>query len=305
VDASELVRLCEAARSAQQGPASLDESTNRSVEEARGGGRVGGVKRAARRRVGGGVVNAMAGGLETERSSPPGFVTLLFRPVYASERIDGLFTAEAFEPTVQCEELCARGALMPAPTAGEVALASGETFKVEGKLGVPSVDTAYFAVRIFDSGRPHSAPLRQRFPIASRGADVRKLHLRSFLTKEEQAGVPFKSVAADFGFLLHAAGYLPDDVLGAVCDAIAPALRGKSLSPRQQEEARCAMAACERLSRAHAGLPPPEDHSEEELQSPLAGCLAGVWRAMQSLLKLKLQGSAAGAGGAAAAGHLS
>lgn len=309
VDPAELLRLCALARSAQQGPAGLD--TRRGAKasplgeagERAGASRRGGGAAPARRRVGGGVVNAMAGGLETERSAPPGFVALLFRPVYADERIDGLFTAEAFEPTAQCEELCARGALIPAPAAGEMALAPGESFKVEGRLGVPSVDTAYFAVRIFDSGRPHSAPLRQRFPLASRGADVRKLHLRSFLTKEDQAGVPFDSVAADFGFLLHASSYLPDDVLGAVCDTIAPALRGKSLSPRQKEEARRAMAACERLSRAHAGLPPPED--EEELESPLAGCLAGVWRAVQGLLSGGGPGSAAGAGGAAAVEGLS
>jgi hypothetical protein len=235
----------------------------------------------------------MAGDLDIDR--PPGFVSLLFRPVYADENIDGLCTAEAYEPTPQCEELCERGALIP--EGEEVALSSGQSFKVEGRTGVPRIDTAYFASRIFDSGRQHRAPLRYRFPAG--GADIRKLHLRSFLTKEEKAGVPFWDVAADFNFLLHAAGYLPPETLSAVCDAIAPSLRGKAVSPRQREEGRRAMDTCERLCRAHAGLPPPEDHSEGEMESPLAGCFAGLWRAVNRMLKGSVYGSAEGPGNVA------
>ena len=40
--------------------------------------------------------------------------------VGVGESIDGLVTAEAYEPTPLCEELCARDALVAAPTAGEV-----------------------------------------------------------------------------------------------------------------------------------------------------------------------------------------
>jgi len=140
---------------------------------------------AARRRVGGGgVVNALAGELAKEREAPPGFVCLLFRPVYAEEPIDGLFTAEAYEPTEQCEELCSRGGLVPSERAGEAALAPGEgkSFQLQGKAAA-SLDTAYLAVRVFDSGRPHQSPLRLKFPMAGRGNDVRKLHLRAFLNR--------------------------------------------------------------------------------------------------------------------------
>jgi len=53
--------------------------------------------------------------------------------------------------------------------------------------------------------------------------------------RERDGGTPFGETAADFAFLLHAAGYLPREELRALCDAIAPAIRGKPHSPRQQQ----------------------------------------------------------------------
>ena len=162
----------------------------------------------------------------------------------------------------------------------------GKAFRVEGRSGVPSLDTAYFAVRIFDSGRPHAAPLRRSFPQAGRGADVRKLHLRSFLARQAEGGVPFRDTAADFDLLLYAAPLLPPELLAAVCDAIAPRLRGRALSPRQEEAAASAFREAERLLYEHAGLPPPEPPAEEvaEADSPLMGCLAGLRRLVASLM---------------------
>lgn len=110
VDAEELLSLCSDARSAAQGPAAVGAAAADSKGSA-GGGAGGGAGGSARRRParpGGGVVNALSGvavarcgwspprlsllhrrtwsgELAVEREAPPGFVCLLFRPVYEGE----------------------------------------------------------------------------------------------------------------------------------------------------------------------------------------------------------------------------
>ena len=71
------------------------------------------------------------------------------------------------------------------------------------------------------------------------------MHLRSFLRKQREAGVPFADVAADWNFLLHAATALPADALRALCQAVAGKLG--------REEAAAAFRSAEQLLRAHAG----------------------------------------------------
>ena len=95
-------------------------------------------------------------------------------------------------------------------------------------------------------GRPYKSPLRCTFPYANRGASVRKLHLRGFLQKQRDAGVPFVEVAADWQFLLHCAAFLPPDELEALCGAVA--------SGGGSKKAKAALERAERLIAEHCNL---------------------------------------------------
>ena len=50
-----------------------------------------------------------------------------------------------------------------------------------------------------------SGAFRTAFPVANRGAELRKFHLRTFLQRQEAAAVPFATSVRDFQLLLHAA----------------------------------------------------------------------------------------------------
>ena len=87
----------------------------------------------------------------------------------------------------------------------------------------------------------------QAFPLANRGTEVRKFHLKSFLQKQQAAGFRFADVARDFQLLLHAAGLLPDGMLAALCEALAakdtPSKAVKELSTKAIEEAQRALGS--------------------------------------------------------------
>ena len=113
---------------------------------------------------------------------------------------------------------------------------------------VQSVEAIYLLSRVHDLKQPYTSYLRVAFPPANRGPQLRKLHLRSYLTKAHEAGAPFAETAADFHFLLHAASLLPEDASLALCKAVA-AGRGGSTA---------ALLRAESLLREYAGMPPPE-----------------------------------------------
>ena len=46
------------------------------------------------------------------------------------------------------------------------------------------VDTLWLLSRVHDLSRPHTSALRVAFPVANRGAVVRRLHLKGFLEKQ-------------------------------------------------------------------------------------------------------------------------
>ena len=101
--------------------------------------------------------------------------------------------------------------------------------------------------------RPHSTHLRTAFPAANRGATVRKMHLKGFLSKQAELGTPFSEVAADFQFLLHAATLLPASKLEALCKAVAQSGRDHT-GAKAKATAQAAFDAAERLLREKAGL---------------------------------------------------
>jgi hypothetical protein len=125
-------------------------------------------------------------------------------------------------------------------------------WEVEGEAA-QSVEAIYLLSRVHDLKQPYTSPLRVAFPPANRGPQLRKLHLRSYLTKAHEAGAPFAETAADFHFLLHAASLLPEDVSLALCKAVA-AGRGGSTA---------ALLRAEGLLREYAGMPPPEQKKKK------------------------------------------
>ena len=125
-------------------------------------------------------------------------------------------------------------------------------WEVEGE-SAQSVEAIYLLSRVHDLKQPYTSPLNVAFPPANRGPQLRKLHLRSYLTKAHEAGAPFAETAADFQFLLHAASLLPEDVSLALCKAVA-AGRGGSTA---------ALLRAEGLLREYAGMPPPEQKKKK------------------------------------------
>jgi len=176
------------------------------------------------------------------------FVSVRFRPVYEGEDIDGDVTAEVYQPTEQCAELVGRGALIDAPTAvGEGVLEPSTG--LEFKLGVDlkeSIDLAVFLSRVHNIARPYTSSLRTAFPYANRGATVRKLHLRSFLQKQRDAGVPYIDVASDWQFLLHCAAVLAPAEMQALCGAI--------VAGGTSKKARAALETAEKLVAEYCNL---------------------------------------------------
>ena len=67
---------------------------------------------------------------------------------------------------------------------------------------------------------PTCGPLRNAFPTANRGAELRKFHLRTFLQRQAEAEVPFATTMLDFQLLLHAAGVLSQEMLTSTCNAL-------------------------------------------------------------------------------------
>ena len=120
-------------------------------------------------------------------------------------------------------------------------------WEVDGE-SAQSVEAIYLLSRVHDLKQPYTSYLRVAFPPANRGPQLRKLHLRSYLTKAHEAGAPFAETAADFHFLLHVASLLPEDASLALCKAVA-AGRGGSTA---------ALLRAESLLREYAGMPPPE-----------------------------------------------
>ena len=129
--------------------------------------------------------------------------------------------------------------------------------KLEFKLGpdiVPTADMSYFCARCHDLAKPYTppvfGPLRTAFPVANRGAPLRKFHLRTFLTKQRAAGLPFETTAADFQLLLHASALLPPPVMTRLCEALASTATTKTARDKRA----ASIAEAERLLCDYAGL---------------------------------------------------
>ena len=177
------------------------------------------------------------------------FVTMRVRAVYDHEDLDGDVTAEVYQPTPQGAELLQKRSLLPAVTLGHAALRpelKGE-WEVDGEAA-QSVEAIYLLSRVHDLKQPYTSPLRVAFPPANRGPQLRKLHVRSYLTKAHESGAPFAETAADFQFLLHAASLLPEDASLALCKAVAAGRGGSTV----------ALQRAEGLLREYAGMPPLE-----------------------------------------------
>jgi len=190
---------------------------------------------------------------------PSPFLCCRFRAVLDDEKIDGDVTAEAYEATPQCEELAARAVLKGTRTPGHVALIDGMQLKAAGEM-VDSADASYLVSRIHDMSRPYTSGLRSVFHIANRGASIRKLHLKSFLQRQREAGVPFSDVVADWNFLLHISSLLPEADFKALCAALNPRVRGVVSSSGASAQA--AIARCEELLCASVGLAQPGAQSK-------------------------------------------
>jgi hypothetical protein len=157
------------------------------------------------------------------------------------------FSHQIYQPTPQGEKLLKQRKLVAAATRGHAALRpdlKGD-FELDGKFA-PSVEAIYFLSRVHDLHKPYTSPLRTAFPPANRGPPLRKLHVRSYLSKAAEAGTAFADVAADFHFLLHTASLLPEETALALCKAVS-AGRGGS---------KAALKRAEKLLREYAGLAP-------------------------------------------------
>ena len=206
---------------------------------------------------------------EGAKAKGGGYVALRFRAVWddaEDAEIDGEVTAEAYEPTEQCESLVARGALVPcAKATGEASLDPDQDLEliVEGKAA-PSVEASYFVSRVHDVGRPHTSRLRAAFPPSSRAGGVRTLHLKRFLEAQRKNGVAFADAVADFDLLLHVSSILDradfDELLAV---GVAPKLRGEARGSAERAKASRVIARCERLLCEHVGLAPPDDEPDE------------------------------------------
>ena len=162
------------------------------------------------------------------------FVGVRFRAVYEDEPIDGDVTAEAYQPTEQAAELVGKGALVDGPPNEEGELKIGPDI-------VQAADLSYFVSRVHDMAKPYVAPgfgsFRHTFPLANRGqAPLRKFHLRTFLERQREAGVPFGTFIIDFQMLLHVSALLPSALFDNLCAglvALPTAARGKARDAAQ------------------------------------------------------------------------
>lgn len=190
------------------------------------------------------------------------FVGVRFRAVLEGEAIDGEVTAEAYQPTEQATELVGKGVLIDcAAEEGHAALteASGLQFKLGPELQ-SSADLSYFVSRVHDLAKPYVPPpfgaFRHTFPHANRGgAPLRKFHLRTFLERQREAGVPFREVAVDFQLLMHVASLMPTPLFNELCAALPKA--ADSGSRKAREEGGRALLKVERWLCEYAGIPPP------------------------------------------------
>ena len=199
----------------------------------------------------------------TRLDNPPH--TGSFRAVYEDEPIDGDVTAEAYQPTEQAAELVSKGALINCPpgggeeTEGHAALTPES--KLEFKIGPKteaSADLSYFVSRVHDLAKPYSPPpygaFRNAFPIANRGAaPPRKFHMRTFLERQREAGLPFSTSIRDFQMLLHVSGLgMPASMFAKLCEAlnvVVSAPRGKV-----RDAAQANIDAAERWLGDYAGV---------------------------------------------------
>ena len=161
--------------------------------------------------------------------------------------VSAAVTAEAYKPTEQAAELVAKGALIDGPPDDEGQLGQAAltpSSKLEFKIGpelVQSADLSYFVSRVHDMAKPYAAPafgtFRHTFPVANRGqASLRKFHLRTFLERQREAGVPFGTFIVDFQMLLYVSALLPSDVFTDLCAglvALPSAARGKARDAAQ------------------------------------------------------------------------
>lgn len=211
------------------------------------------------------IVAQRAVALEADAAAKGLFVGMRFRPVYEGEPIDGDVTAEAYQPTEQAAELASKGVLVGCDPAGEhaghasLAPSSGLSFKL-GPKTEDVADLSYFVARVHDLSQPYVAPacgaLRRAFPVANRGgAPLRKFHLRGFLDKQREAGLPFATSALDFQLLLHVSSLLPPDVFRALCEAL-PVVSGSS-SKKARDAAANAIAEAEAWLVKYAGSAAP------------------------------------------------
>ncbi len=197
--------------------------------------------------------------LEADTAAARLFVGMRFRPVYDDEPLDADVTAEVYQPTEQlCELALERDVVRDGGVvegSGQLRLdeASGLAFKI-GAETHPTADASYFFARVHDLAKPYAPPaagaLRSAFPAANRGAPLRKFHLRTFLAKQREAGVPFESTIRDFQLLLHASALLPRDVLERTCAALAST--GTTQTVRDKRAA--ALDEVERLLCEAAGM---------------------------------------------------
>jgi hypothetical protein len=122
----------------------------------------------------------------------------------------------------------------------------------------PTVDLSYLLARVHDLNQPMTplpgGALRTAFPISNRGAPMRKFHLRTFLTKQAEADIPFATTARDFQLLLYAADVLPEPMLTRLCTAV---LAVNAPTRAAREEAAAALAAAQRALCEYAGVNVP------------------------------------------------
>jgi hypothetical protein len=183
------------------------------------------------------------------RDAGGAFLGLRYRAVMDGEDLPGLVTAEAYEPTQQCEELAATGLIGGDTAEGTIALVPEKQLIIENRPAAGG-DSAFFVSRIHDCSGPHTSPLRSAFPQGSGG--LRKLHVRKWLQKEE-ASVPWPELAADWGFLLHVAGILPPPDYRALLEVVSWRVRGMKLTAQQETTTRAVCARCRELLYAYMG----------------------------------------------------
>ena len=192
------------------------------------------------------------------------FVAMRFRPVYEDEELDADITAEVYQPTKQLEDLVGRGVLTDGgvhegSAHASLTPSSGLEFKIGAELQ-SSADLSYLFARVHDLGKKYepsaAGALPSAFPAANRAAPLRKFHLRTFLAKQREAGVPFESTIADFQLILFAAssGALPAEAIERTCKAIATGAQ-QSASRTAKTERAAALAEAERWLCEYAGLP--------------------------------------------------